>query len=226
MNNKNLRPSSFTQLPFGPLVDRAAIFQWIREFLFKMSIDGSYLEFGVFNGESMKQAYAILRDQVRGYVGFDSFEGLPKGAGIDEVGVKFMPQFVEGNYRSTGLDFTRANILSTGVSPELLRLIPGFFDRSLTPSLQSEILKHYGKASVIHLDVDLYASTMEALEFSRELMQTGTWLLCDDYWCYAGASSFGTQRALSEFLAKHSDIKFQEYTSYQGWSKAFVVERL
>jgi hypothetical protein len=79
---------------------------------------------------------------------------------------------------------------------------------------------------VVHLDVDLHSSTTAALEFIYPFLQTGTWLLCDDYWTYRGASACGTQKALREFLAKHPDILIQEYSSYRGWSKAFIMERI
>ena len=219
------RPSSYPHLPFSSLVGRAALFQWIKEFLNKCNIQGGYFEFGVLNGESMCEAYFILRDQVDRYIGFDAFEGLPPLSQTDEFGLFLQPDFIEGNFKSMSYEFVYQTILSTGLAPDKLLLVKGFFEETLTMDLQSQLLPG-GRASVVHLDVDLYVSTKQALEFIYPFFQTGTWLLCDDYWTYAGASSFGTQKALKEFLAEHPDILLQEYCSYRGWSKAFIVERI
>jgi hypothetical protein len=221
------QPSFANSTPFSHLLGRKALFLWIREFLEKNDVDGFFIEFGVFQGESLKEAYYCLRDQVSDYVGLDSFQGLPEPEEVDALGVTLTPAFVKGNYASYGIDFVKNNILSTGIDPEKVLLIEGYFEDSLTPLLKRQLLGlGSGKASVIHLDVDIYSSTIQALKFAYDFMQTGCWLLCDDYWCYQGASQFGTQKALREFLESHPEIRLQEYSSYQGWSKAFIVERL
>lgn len=225
MQNK---PPSFTNsMPFSPLVGRGGLLLWIREFLEKTEIEGFYIEYGVFNGESIKEAFYTLRNQVSKYIGLDSFIGLPGlDNDIDKSGKDIQKQFVEGNYCSQGYDFVRQNILSTGINSDNVLLIKGFFNESLTAELFTGLAAiGNGKASIIHLDVDLYSSTIQALEFSYPFMQTGCWLLCDDYWCYGGAASFGTQRALADFLKAHPNILLQEYCSYNGWSKAFIIEK-
>lgn len=220
-------PSFTNSTPFAHLPSRRALLLWIREFLEKNAVSGCYYEFGVFQGESLKEAYYCLRNQVDSFVGLDSFKGLPKPQGIDAEGIESIPHFVEGNYKSFGLDFVQSNILSSGLDANSLLLIEGFYEFSLTPELKSFLYdKGYGKASVIHLDVDLHSSTLQALEFSYDFMQTGSWLLCDDYWCYRGSSRLGTQKAITDFLQAHPDIRFQEYCSYQGWSKSFIIERI
>lgn len=226
MTNK---PPSFTNaMPFSPLLGRQGLLLWIKEFLDKTNIDGFYIEYGVFNGESLKEAFYALRNQVNKYIGLDSFVGLPAlSHEIDQTSLELHPHFTQGQYQSKGYDFVKTNILSTGIEEDKLDLYKGFFDVLLTADLSSCLKSTAnGKAAVIHLDVDLYESTIQALEFSYPFMQTGCWLLCDDYWCYGGASSFGTQKALKDFLNTHPDILFQEYCSYRGWSKAFLIEKL
>lgn len=202
------------------------MFQWIREFLDKCGISGSYYEFGVFNGESMCDAYYLLRDQVEKYVGFDSFEGLPEPSDIDKKSILLQPEFCKGNFKSAGFETVQAVILASGLPRDKLVLVKGFLEHTLTKDLQRQLLSSAGKASVVHLDVDFLSSTQQALDFILPFLQTGTWILCDDYWTYRGASSFGTQKALANFLSQHKDIRLQEYCSYRGWSKAFIVEKL
>ena len=224
----NKKPPSFTQgSSHGHLLGRKALLGWIREFLQKSNLDGSFWEFGVFQGESIKEAYYILRDQLHYYIGFDSFKGLPSLTGVDQLAQKYMPNFTPGNFKSTSLRFVRENILSTGLSEDQLFLFPGLFSKSLKQEKFKGFLADMKKHPVVvHLDSDLYTSTKQALEFVYPLLRTGCWILCDDYWCFGGASSYGTQLALKEFLMDHPDIRLQEYGNYNGWSKAFIVERL
>lgn len=219
------RPPSYSHLTFSQLIGRNALLQWIKEHLEKCDVNGSYFEFGVLNGESMTETYFVLRDQVDRYIGFDSFKGLPKLSELDHESIKLQPSFYEGNYSSTDYDVIKKIILASGMPQENLLLVEGFLENTLTKELQ-ESLDTNRKASVVHLDVDLYVSTKQALDFIYPFLQTGTWLMCDDYWTYAGSSSCGTQKALSDFLEEHPDIKIQEYCSYRGWSKAFIVEVL
>lgn len=221
-----MKPPSFTQMPFAPLLGREGLLLWIREHLIKCNIEGSYYEFGVLNGMSMEESYYILRDSVGKYIGFDSFVGLSELTDEDFKAQRFQPEFYKGNYCSAGLSVVHNRILSSGMAKERLALYEGYFEHSLTPELQKKLLTEAGVASVIHLDVDLHSSTKLALEFIYPFLQTGTWLLCDDYWTYRGAAACGTQKALKEFLQDHPDILIQEYSSYRGWSKAFIVERL
>jgi hypothetical protein len=224
---QNLPPSFTNSMPFSPLTGRAGLLLWVREFLEKTNIEGFYIEYGVFNGESIKEAYYTLRNQVSKYIGLDSFSGLPAvDHEVDQSGSAMHKQFVKGNFCSQGYDFVRQNILSTGIHSDNILLVKGFFNESLNAELSAHLATiGNGKASIIHLDADLYSSTIQALEFSYSFMQTGCWLLCDDYWCYGGASSLGTHRALTDFLSAHPDILFQEYCSYSGWSKAFIIEK-
>lgn len=221
-----MKPPSFTHLPFSSLTGRDGLLLWVREHLEKCEIKGSYFEFGVLNGESIKESYFILRDIVDKYIGFDSFEGLSTLSADDQKALIFQPGFYEGNFKSIGYEIVFNHIISAGITVEKLMLVKGFFEETLTVSMQKSLLETAGLASVVHLDVDLYSSTGAALEFIYPFLQTGTWLLCDDYWTYRGSSACGTQKALREFTAKHPDILFQEYCSYRGWSKAFIVERV
>ena len=221
-------PSFYNGVDYSNLLSRKALFGWIREFIEKSGIVGSYWEFGVFQGESMKEAQYILRDVVAHYIGFDSFKGLPVlKHHLDKRGSKYSPEFVQGNYKSISEKFVRENIISAGMPADKLFLFPGFFDKTLNFKNFKSFLKDKKKIpSVIYIDVDLYESTKQVLDFIYPLLQTGCWILFDDYWCYRGASQFGTQKAIKEFLGEHKDILFQEYSSYRGWSKAFIVEVL
>lgn len=152
-NNITFKPSSYYNgQEFGNILGRKSLLLWIREFLTKSDVNGYYIEFGVFNGESIKEAFYCLRGSVSKYIGLDSFEGLPANSADDDV---TDPNFYEKNYCSAGVDFVRTNILSTGLDANNLTLVPGFFENTLTKNLELNLLQQ-GKAAVIHMDVDLY----------------------------------------------------------------------
>lgn len=219
------KPPNYTKNDFGDLVSRRALLHWIREFIERCDLQGEYWEFGVYHGESMKETYFILRDVVDKYVGFDSFSGLPApSSDPDKNGAVLQPQLKESEFCTPGLDFVRTNILSTGLRPQMLELVGGFFSETLTPDLQRKYLANCSKPIVIHMDVDYYESTLEALEFCYPFLQKGCWILFDDYWLYAGSTTHGTQLAIRHFLERHKDVVLQEYTCYRGWSKSFVVD--
>lgn len=221
------QPSFYNGQDFSGLLSRKALFRWIAEFLEKCDISGSYWEFGVFQGESIKEAFYTLRDTVHAYVGFDSFQGLPPLKGIDREALKYTPVLAEGNYKSISQEFVEANIASTGLPNSRLILFPGFFDKTLVFEKYKDFLSDKRMLpSVVYVDVDLYESTKQVLDFIQPVLRTGCWILFDDYWCYRGASRYGTQKAIQEFLSENKNILLQEYTSFRGWSKAFIVERV
>jgi len=80
------------------------------------------------------------------------------------------------------------------------------------------------KAAVILFDMDLYEPTFSALCWSRQLMQTGTFLLFDEFFAFGGDSNKGEARALREFLNLNPEVSVREYASYGAGGKIFIVE--
>jgi O-methyltransferase len=120
------------------------------------------LEFGVSDGESMKLWLAMNSNLESRFYGFDSFEGLPEDWDAD---------------RKKGL-FDRG-----GVPPQLedkrVYFIKGWFDQTL-PAFISSFCPESGL--VIHLDADLYSSTLFALLHLAPFMRPGTVLVFDEFY--------------------------------------------
>jgi predicted O-methyltransferase YrrM len=72
----------------------------------------------------------------------------------------------------------KAGTFATAV-PKLfgVRIVNGFFEDTLTPELAAEV----GPVSFVHLDADLYSSTVTALKWLTPLVQPGTMLLFDEF---------------------------------------------
>lgn len=209
----------------GGLLTRASLMQFIRAFNLTTEVSrGYYLEFGVFNGASMLEAYGLLRGLVTHLYGFDSFDGLPPLSAEDTDAVSLTPSFVPGNFRSLGEAAVRQFILAgtTRLPPENLVLTPGFFEDSL-PKFDVGQLADKGPCLVAHVDCDLYSSSRDVFAFLDGIVSTGTWLLLDDYWTYRGSPKHGQRLAFEEWMASSKRIGASEYSSYNGFSKAFVL---
>jgi len=175
---------------------------------------GDYLEFGVYQGNSLICAHSALRaaglDSVRLF-GFDSFEGLPETTEDADI-------WSRGQFRSD-YEFTVARLREAGVELDRTRLIRGFYEESLTPELYEQ--EGLRRASVIMLDCDLYTSTVEALAFCRPLIRGFACLFFDDW--QSTDESRGQKRALREFRERYPELEFEEAGKYHRKSRIFLV---
>jgi O-methyltransferase len=120
-----------------------------------------YLEFGVCGGSSFKWFADANNNANSKFYGFDTFEGLPEKWGI---------VYKKGDM-SAGvptMDDTR------------IEFIKGLFQDSLIPFLNSHNL-HNGKRKVIHLDADLFSSTIYSLATLAPYLKKGDILLFDEF---------------------------------------------
>jgi hypothetical protein len=132
-----------------------------------------YLEFGVFQGASLRAWSQLLRNPRSELHGFDSFQGLP------ETWNSFNP---EGKFDTQGamphIDDPRV-VLHVGWFHETL---PNF-----TPPQRERLL--------VHIDADLYSSTKYVLDTLKDAIRPGTILLFDEFYDH-----MNELRAFSEFL--------------------------
>ena len=124
-----------------------------------LAVEGDVLEFGVGGGHSVRLLACLFPD--RRVYGFDSFQGLPetwwtrpKGA----FGVDAPPQ----------VDLPNVELVE-GLFSET---VPGFLDGWSR------------KAALIHVDCDLYASTIESLGPALRHCVPGTIITFDEYYNY------------------------------------------
>ena len=139
---------------------REAVMSKIMEWAYFRNLNGDYMEFGTYKGNSFIKAFHFARfaglSSMKFYA-FDSFTGYPPLEGID----KECGYFKEDNY-VCDLDTFKRNLLKGGVDLKKVVIVPGWFDRL------REIAKNRVEskvASVVWLDCDLYKSTLEALDF-------------------------------------------------------------
>lgn len=189
------------------------------EYLVGAQIEGDYMEFGVYRGDTFSHAYGWMSPHFKDmrFVAFDSFEGLPKPDGLDTAG-GYSSHFFENQFACSEDAFI-ANIRSKGVDLGKVDVVRGWFDEALV----SERAASIGKVAVAWIDCDLYESTVPVLKYLTRRLQVGTVVIFDDWRCYRNHPEFGEQRACHEWLQENPNIRLAELYSF-GWNGiAFTV---
>jgi len=142
-------------------------------------IPGDLVEFGVAYGASARiiAEYGAENGGGRTLHLFDTFEGLP------EPGPNDSARFCKGSY---GCSLESVQQYLSGLPVAYHK---GFFPHT-ADGLRDAVF------SFVHLDVDLYESTLEGLKFFYPRMSRGGIILSHDY-----RSSTGVDKAFEEFFA-------------------------
>lgn len=119
-----------------------------------------YLEFGVSGGYSFRWWVAANVNADSRFYGFDTFEGLPENWGTYNKGDMTAP--------IPGIDDMRASFYK------------GLFQDTLPAFLKSGSINN-GKQRIIHLDADLFSSTLFALTSLAPWLKKGDILLFDEF---------------------------------------------
>lgn len=151
-------------------------FQLLNLALEKVSIDGMFLEFGVYNGESINHIASKIKCKI---TGFDSFAGLPE---------KWRDGFVAGCFKVDSVPKVATNV----------SLIKGWFSETL-PEFCSN---NKGDLAFLHIDCDLYSSTKDIFHFLGPQIKSGTVIVFDEYFNYPGWVD-GEFKAFKEFLTEY-----------------------
>jgi hypothetical protein len=139
--------------------DRFRLHEHVSSGLAAVPVD--YLEFGVWEGATFKKWLSMNRHPQSRFVGFDSFEGLPE-------------DWVDGQPRGT--------FSTGGIVPPLDdtrgRFVVGWFQDTLYKFLRDF---SFGQQLVVHVDCDLYSSTLFVLSSLDRHFSPGTVVVFDDF---------------------------------------------
>lgn len=178
------------------LVQPEALLEFSLE---QCSVAGLVMEFGVYQGKSLR----IIADRTpQAVYGFDSFEGLP------EDWTHFQKK---GRFSLDGVapQFSQPNV----------SLVPGWFDRTLPEFLA----QHTGPARFVHIDSDLYSSAVTVLTALQGRLVPGTVILFDEYFNYPGWEHHEF-KAFQEFIAA-SGLRY-EYLGLASAASSVAVKIL
>jgi len=175
-----------------------------------------FFEFGCHSGRTFSaaaRATRYLEMKESHLFAFDSFRGLPETS-KEEDG-----WFQEGTFKTATEEFIHLVKKYSGLSLDSENIVAGYFNESLTLDLQ----KRLPKVGVVHIDVDLYSSTVDVLNFLKPLMVEGTVILFDDWYCFPPGSNKGEKRALYEFLDNNPSFELEAWKAYSTFGKSFFV---
>ncbi len=154
-------------------------------------VEGAIVECGVGWGHSLLALAIALRalGQDRSIFGFDSFDGFPDPSPEDLPG-----KARRGHYK-TNQESVIEFLINSGLPPKYISshvsLVPGFFSDSLHK-------KDTGIIAFLHLDVDIYTSYKETLEFFYPRVSKGGIIAFDEY--QSTTKYPGARKAIDEFF--------------------------
>jgi len=142
--------------------------------------EGDVAEVGVYKGGSAKMLAKTILPFNKTVHLFDTFCGMP------EVNATKDNHHKKGDFAGTSLDAVQKYLA------DCLNVIihPGFF-----PDTAQELSNR--AFSFVHIDVDIYQSTLDCCKFFYSKMSHNGIMVCDDYGC---DSCLGAKLAMDEFF--------------------------
>jgi len=163
------------------------------------STPGDVWECGVFKGGTSRMMHAVLEQEgdLRPQHLFDTFEGMPE---TDPD----LDTHKEGHFTETSFAHVKSVLPFNNVN----------FHKGFIPDTFEGMEDH--KIAFLHLDVDIYKSTLDCLEFIWERMGSGGIIVTDDYGFH---QTQGGQKAFQEYFDKQN-----VQVIYIQTAQAFVIK--
>jgi O-methyltransferase len=215
-----IRPKLKGPLTYYKRSDEDDKFQHLLEavnYVKNTELPGVFFEFGCHSGRTFSSVIlaAQFLDINLNPFAFDSFQGLPQTSS-DTDGI-----FEQGSFHTSIDQFKDIIKKKTGVTLPNQNIIEGFYEKTLDDNLSKGLPQTVG---MVHIDVDLYSSTVSVLEFIKSHLIDGTVILFDDWFCFPPGKNMGEKKALDEFCQKNPDFRFVEWKNYSTFGKSFFVE--
>ena len=145
-----------------------------------LSVPGDFAEVGVFKGGGARVLREVKGERLLHL--FDTFTGMP------ETDPARDPSHKVGDFATAPLDNVKRYLGTDGI-----RYYPGFFPAT-TAGHEPELERF----AFVHLDVDIYQSTIDALRFFYPRLSPGGLLITHDY---SALTCPGVAAAYEEFFA-------------------------
>ncbi|HEY7305495.1 MAG TPA: class I SAM-dependent methyltransferase [Bryobacteraceae bacterium] len=141
---------------------RRELHSFVNETRFNGGADPvDYLEFGVYQGESLRMWANLNKNPSSRLFGFDSFIGLPED---------WTAKKRKGSYSASGH--------LPAIEDDRVELVIGWFQNSLPGFLSTYKPQH---RLVIHNDSDLFSSTLYCLAVLNPIIRPGTIIIFDEF---------------------------------------------
>jgi hypothetical protein len=170
--------------------------QLVKYVLGQIDAPGLHLEFGVGRGRSMRWIASAVEGVVHG---FDSFEGIQEHWNGNPIGA-----------------FAQKQVPKV---PDNVELHVGYFDATVPGFLES----HSDTIAFLHVDCDLYSSTVTIFELLGDRLRAGSVILFDEYYNFHRWQQHEF-KAFQEFVEK-SGLTY-EYIAYSVTGQQAAVRVL
>ena len=146
----------------------------------KLNSNIDYIEFGVAKGDSIKWWVGNINDPQARFYGFDTFTGLPEDWG----------------------SFKKGDMSNNNKPPDLKDARCSFFQGLFQQTLPG-FLSSYSPAArrIIHLDADLYTSTLYALTSISPILKKGDIIIFDEF-----------------------NVPMHEFKAFTEWTKSYYIK--
>jgi hypothetical protein len=165
-------------------------------------LSGAIVEAGVGAGSGLA-IFALLEDSrefKRKIWAFDSFSGFPPGTNQDSLEFQ---KSGKPEYKEFSEDFVMAILRSIQLSEEILENIT--FCKGYMPSSFSKF--DLSPVALLNVDVDLYQSTKDVLDFFWPLMQSTGIVILDEYDSNSDSEKWpGAKKAVDEFCVMNQVV--------------------
>jgi O-methyltransferase len=155
----------------------------LYSFIIETEIKGSpveYLEFGVSKGVSFRWWADHIKDEKSRFYGFDTFTGLPEDWGSFKKG-----------------DMDNSNEIPVLDDPRC-KFFQGLFQQTLPPFLNDWSSR---SRKIIHMDADLYTSTLFVLTSISHILQKGDIIIFDEF-----------------------NVPMHEFKAFSEWTGSFYIK--
>ena len=170
--------------------------QLVKYVLGQIDAPGLHLEFGVGRGKSMRWIASAVEGVVHG---FDSFEGIQEHWNGNPIGA-----------------FAQKQVPKV---PDNVELHMGYFDATVPGFLES----HSDTIAFLHVDCDLYSSTVTIFDLLGDRLRAGSVILFDEYYNFHRWQQHEF-KAFQEFVEK-SGLAY-EYIAYSVTGQQAAVRVL
>ena len=163
------------------------------------SIEGDYIEFGIFKGKSLFHSFStakknkIIHD--RTFWGLDSFEGFPAEN--------------HSFYTSKNFDVSYEKVIKQFKKYGNIKIKKGYFSKSLNDKNISEI----NKIAFAFVDCDIYESSLDVFDFLKKRMTNGGFIMIDDYTSIDNNGNTISKSFLSNFEINKNVYVFGYYSN-------------
>jgi len=198
-------------------------------YVFGYAVKGHIAEFGTMTGRSAVALATAVSLHEHKYIGdsrsgkklflFDSFEGLPEARfEVDKASHHVANGFWKKGTCKGLSEVGLSDLISKYLDRKKYFVIKGWF-KDTVPKIPDGTL-----FSMIHIDGDLYESTIDVLDnlFERKMVANGAMIFFDDFDCNAADPLLGERLAWSELTAKYS-INFSDMGAYSDACHRFII---